>query len=438
MKKTLILILALLLLLSVSAFAAEEVPDISQFELPKPAAPVYLIYDAADRTATEGSDALYTIAVFDQSVAQLGAEYEADSDAFLAKYGLYDFGLYVQFDTSLDGTDCWNHTAEWDTCYYAPSSNEATAVQSVRASMFEEVNLFDLYKKTSYPESYSAIADALIQRDVPGGDYTFQNFYFDHEHHSLHIRVRYYMEWETWDGETVGDTQSKVSPWSDVSIFGQGSNAITPEAPTGYGAPAISDLQYVPPGEGQELGCLTYLQVTPKETWLAGIYYEMTGDGSFEGLETQISLDGGQWQPYTTVDASGDWCLWNGARTAYYEEPRIEAGSHVRLRVRFIGTHGPSEWSNILELNGGGTQVVPTQPGSKPTPSPAPMDKCGLCGFCPVPLGLCIFIWLAILLAIILIVVILLACKPKKCKHCGQKLKKDEQICPNCGTQIRK
>ena len=41
--------------------------------------------------------------------------------------------------------------------------------------------------------------------------------------------------------------------------------------------------------------------------------------------------------------------------------------------------------------------------------------KCSLCGFCPQPLGLCIFIWIAILVAVVIvIVVIILVVKKKK------------------------
>ncbi len=443
MKKILSLFISICLLMSlfaVTASAAEEITPIADFQLPKPEAPRYMMFHAADRTGTEGSDELRVIAVYDSSVLELGAEWESDGDAFYEKYGLYSFALFMQFDTSLDGTDHWNHTPAWDTDYSEPDLNEATASQAVRSYMFEEVSIFDLYKKGSYSDAYINIADAVIQRDVPFGDYTFNNFYFDHENHSLYIRCRYYMEWETYDGETVGEKHSKVGEWSDVAIFGKNGNGITPEEPTTYEAPVISDLTYVPPGEGYELGHLTYIQATPEQVWNAGIYYEMTKVGDFEGLETEISINGGAWQPYNTTDAWGDWCLLNGARTASLEEPRIEADSNIKLRVRFLGTHGPSAWSNVLELNGGGTQNVPTETTGKHTDSPAPSnpqepDSCSLCGFCPVPLGLCIFIWIAILLALIIIaVVIFLLVKPKKCKNCGEKLNKNMKCCPKCGT----
>ncbi len=440
MRKLLTLCLLAALVLSfgtAQVMGTEETPDISQFALPKPAMPQYMIFDAADRTAVEGSDSLAILAVFNKSVIDVASEYDTDSDAFLAKYGLYAFEIGVQLDSSLDGTDAWNHTEEWDSYYGGPGTENAAAYCSIRSDMVESITLFDLYAKKSYEDNFGDIEDAIIRRDVPDGDYILTNYYFDYENHSLSVRMRYYMYWETYDGETIGDGQSMVSEWSDIAVFGKDGNYVTPGEPTGYEAPVISDLKYVLPTGQSELGSLTYIQSTPEQVWNAGIYYEMTGNGDFEGLETQISLDGGNWVEYTTVDAWGDWCLYNGERTACYEEPRIEADSNVKIRVRFLGTHGPSEWSNVLEINGGGTQQLPeeTKPAPVDTP-PVQKQGCELCGFCPVPLGLCIFIWLGIILAVIVIaVIIVLITRPKKCKNCGEKLKKNEKNCPHCGAE---
>ncbi len=434
---SILLIFTLLIsVLSLDSFAAAEKKDISNFDLPKPAAPVYLMYDAADRTASEGSDALYVVRNTDMSVLTLSADEQSDRDAFLEKYGLYDFKIVMQYDTSLDGTDSWNYTSEWDKEYSAPGSREAAGVFWIGSQMLQKESIFDLFMCASYDDAYSKLEDAIIHRVVPDGEYSFNNFYFDHEGHSLYIRVRYYMEWETYDGENIGERQSEYSEWSDPAVFGKNSNGVTPEAPTEYEAPVISDLKYVQPDERGELGHLTFIQSTPEQVWSAGTYYEMTDEGAFEGLETEISVNGGEWLSYTTVNAWGDWCLWNGERVAYHEEPRIGSDSNVKLRIRFLGTHGPSEWSNVLEINDGGTQQVTEDTGGMPDNKPTDEnEKCTLCGFCPVPFGLCIFIWLAIILAIlILVLTVILVTKPKKCKNCGEKLKKDDEKCPKCGS----
>ena len=176
---------------------------------------------------------------------------------------------------------------------------------------------------------------------------------------------------------------------------------------------------------------------------MANIYYYMKDEGQFDGLETQVSIDGGDWVEFDTADAGGDWCLYNGIRGAYSWEHPIEENSHVKLRTRFVGTHGPSEWSNILEINGGGTQEMAEQAkkpaAEKPTAETSKEDKCSLCGFCPEPLGLCIFIWIAVLIVIILIVVIIIvtANKKKKCPNCKTKCEKSNKWCPRCGAPLK-
>ncbi len=438
MKKltSLLLILALLLGLGGAAgFAAEEQPDIADFELPKPAAPHYMMYEAADRNATEGSDALYIVRRTDMSVLELSAEEYADRDAFLAKYGLYDFTVVMQYDTSLDGTDRWNHNPDWDANYTGPDPYQACAVAWIGEDMMNTETVFDLYACEPGSSHYSNMQEAIIHRAVPDGDYTFDNYYFDHENHSLAIRCRYFMQWNTWDGETVGDTQVKFSEWSDPAIFGVGSTAVTPGEPTGYQAPVIANLAYTPPTEYSTQGQLTYELTTPESVWEAAIYYTLTGDGYFDILETEISVDGSDWQPYETVNGWGTWALSNGVRTASADEPALAEDSEIKLRVRYTGSHGVSDWSNEISLTDGGTQQLQEAGGGKPAADKPGADKCGICGFCPAPLGICILIWLALALALLLsLVILLLALRPRRCRKCGAKMTKKQKFCPECGA----
>ncbi len=141
--------LVLALLCPVFALAAEIKPDISKFELPKPEAPRYLIFEAADRTATEGDDALYVVRKADMSVLALSVEYEAGRDAFL------------------DGTDSWNYTPEWDVEYSGPGAGEATGSSWIDEALMEKPAVFDLCECEPDGENYSKMSEAIIRRDAP-------------------------------------------------------------------------------------------------------------------------------------------------------------------------------------------------------------------------------------------------------------------------------
>ena len=446
--KRIISILLLLLLLSlftVTALAAEE-NDISKFEFPIPKAPNYFIYTDGD--ASEGQhDDLRMIMVADPEVALLAAEYNAESEAFYEKYGLWSFEIVMQYDVSLDGENNWQHHAQWDTEYYTGGYADGYTYVALRSELMEDFEFFWLtYHEGQGSDTFNPYQPAIITEKYIGDGYEEEIYSFDVENHSLYIRCRYYMEWEPLveyeEGLGPGEKQSKFSDWSESAVFGKNSTQIVPDEPTTYEAPIISDLKIVL-SEGDENSHLKYVQTTPESVWMANIYYIMHDDGWFDGLETQVSIDGGEWVEFSTADSGDDWCLHNGARAAYSWDYPIEENSNVNLRVRFNGSHGPSEWSNVLEVNGGGTQELPHSTG-KPTDQPATDkpggDNCSLCGFCPVPLGLCIFIWIAIAVVVILIVVIMIviAAKKKKCPHCKAKYKKGDRCCPNCGKRLRR
>ena len=90
----------------------------------------------------------------------------------------------------------------------------------------------------------------------------------------------------------------------------------------------------------------------------------------------------------------------------------------------------------------GDTQDIPdntSKPTDEPTTDEPDKDKCSLCGFCPVPLGLCIFIWIAIVVVVILVIVIIIVTltKKKKCPNCKTKCEKKDKCCPNCGHRLK-
>ena len=446
MKKSLSLLLSMLLLLSifsVTAFATEE-NDISKFELPVPNAPNYFVY--TDGNASEGHhDDLRMIMISDPEVALLAAEYSRNSEAFYEKYGLYSFAISMQYDVSLDGEDNWQHNSEWDTNWYTGGYADGYPYVSLGSEMMEDFEFFWLtYYEGEGSATFTPYQPAITTYVSNHGDWEENIYSFDVENHSLYIRCRYYMEWETFDAakNEIGEKQSKFSDWSESAVFGKGSTQIIPEEPTVYEAPVISDMKIVL-SEGDENSHIEYVQTTPESVWMANICYYMKDEGQFDGLETQVSIDGGDWVEFDTADAGGDWCLYNGIRGAYSWEHPIEENSHVKLRIRFVGTHGPSEWSNILEINGGGTQEMAEQAkkpaAEKPTAETSKEDKCSLCGFCPEPLGLCIFIWIAVLIVIILIVVIIIvtANKKKKCPNCKTKCEKSNKWCPRCGAPLK-
>ncbi len=441
MKRLFSIMLSVVLLLTLfpAMAAGAEENDISKFELPVPQAPNYFVFTDGD--AEEGNhDDLRMIMVADPDVALLAAEYSADSGAFYEKYGLYSFAVSMQYDVSLDGEDSWQHNGEWDTNWYTGGYADGYPYVSLGSEMMEDFEFFWLtYYEGPDSDTFVPYKPAIITETYRGDGYEKDVYSFDVENHSLYIRCRYYMEWEPFDAANneIGTKQSRFSDWSESAVLGKNSTQSVPEEPTVYEAPVISDMKIVL-SEGDENSHIEYVQITPESVWKTGVYYMMKGEGQFDGLETQVSIDGSDWIEFSTADAGGDWCLYNGSRGAYNFDVSIEEDSNVKMRIRFTGTHGPSEWSNVLEINGGGTQELMGNEGSaagEPVTAEPEDDKCSICGFCPAPLGLCIFIWIAIAAVIVLILV--LATRKKKCPNCRTRCGKKEAFCPNCGQRLK-
>ncbi|MBE6574615.1 MAG: S-layer homology domain-containing protein [Ruminococcaceae bacterium] len=354
MKRLLVIMgtLLVLFLLTMIGVSAQE-NDVSAFELPKPTAPNYFKFTDGDASAGQHDD-LRMIMIADEEVALLAAEYYSDSDAFLKKYGLYSFNIVMQYDISLDGEDNWQYTGEWDSNAWIGGYGNGYQSVSIGSEMMDDFEFFWLvYYEGPGSESFAPMQDAIYSEKHIEYDYEQDIYSFDVKNHSLYIRCRYYMEWETYDGENLGEMQRKFSDWSESAIFGKGSTQIIPEAPTTYEAPIISDLKIIPPEEEASATDISYIQTTPESVWMTNIYYIMTGEGYFDGLETQISINGGDWQDYNTVDSWGDWCLYNGERIAFSDDVWVYEDTHLKLRIRFLGTNGPSPWSNVLEINAG-------------------------------------------------------------------------------------
>ncbi|MBQ2828215.1 MAG: dockerin type I repeat-containing protein [Clostridia bacterium] len=334
--------------------AAQE-SNISEFEFSAPEAPNYFIYTDGDASVGQHDDLLMFMVV-DPEVSQLAAEFYNDSDAFYAKYGLYYFNIVMQYDVSLDNEENWQYTEEWDTTPWIGGYGDGFQYVSISDQMVDDFEFFWLtYHEGQGGSTFIPYQPAIITEIHSDYGYEENIYSFDTENHSLYIRCRYYMEWEPLvqyeEGEGPGEKQSKFSDWSESAVFGRNSTQIIPDEPTVYEAPIISALKFV----SNEYGTfdLEYVQTTPESVWLANIYYKMFGDGYFDGLETQVSIEDGEWQTFDTADSWGDWCLSNGNRIAFNYDVPFEEDTNMKLRIRFMGTHGPSEWSNVLEVNSG-------------------------------------------------------------------------------------
>jgi len=339
-KKFLSTLLALTMCLSLLPVTAAAGDTLKNVPIPKPMAPNYFVagseYETHDHT-------IRIVTVFDNSMVQLSTEEDVDSEAFWAKYGVsnegyYEFSLWMQYDVNVDGRG-WQYTPAWDEDLYGYTGayDMGYDYNGVREDLVSDFTLADTY----WENTRALYGDMvyLAGQDEYGDDI----WRFDLENHSAQVRCRYIMayisndEWVTRTGE-----------WSDVAVIGKGSTQRTPAAPTSYAAPVISNMRVVPPGEYQTEAHVYFELDTPDAVWDAEIYYAMNDEWGLDELDAQISVNGGDWE--TVYVGNSHWPLYEGDRQSASTKAITEQ-SNVKLRVRYGGTLGYSDWSNVLEVN---------------------------------------------------------------------------------------
>lgn len=178
----------------------------------------------------------------------------------------------------------------------------------------------------------------------------------------------------------------------------------------------------------------------------SGITAEMESANAFVG----IFEPGAEHDVHEAADIDGYKQVKTGAGQLSLHTPNINGQFELRLYNTLYNLTADNLMMSVTITLTGATQepTAQTQSGGENSDDEMPgdekpgedtKDKCALCGFCPEPLGLCIFIWLAIAVAIIVIlIVVVLLTKKKKCPNCKTKVKKKDKNCPKCGAAINK
>ena len=139
-------------------------------------------------------------------------------------------------------------------------------------------------------------------------------------------------------------------------------------------------------------------------------------------MQYRVQTDG-EWGEWKETDWGNPQWLFSGWKNIVTEEVSKDDTVEFRAFLKNSAEEGKdSPYTNSLFCNAGEARTE--EPGQSGTNTPggklddntstAVKNKCKVCGICPFqPLGICLFIWLAIILIAVIIVVVLI-CKDKK------------------------
>lgn len=302
----------------------------------------------------------------------------------------------IQFDWSVDSRDAFHADETWD------SAGGDYPIQQLNGNFLEKKEVFWF----AYPQSAERCAGALKETTADGA--TVRTF--DFGAHKLYVRARF-MVYVYATGECT------FSDWSDAYDVGADLGREAPTIPdVGEDRPAVTDAQ----SENSALRFVLHYPDSIRQT----AYALLCGHGRTLSFESQIREDGGEWQYWLTEN--GDLPYLTGQRTVSLTD--TENAKTVEYRCRLIGSD-PTDgsaiitgWSDYVTVKDGHAEIVENDDpfGEKAEAkrlkdAEKEANKCKLCGICPIhPFGICMFIWLAVILLVMLTIVYNISASKKK------------------------
>ena len=376
-------------------------------------------------------------------------------------YGITPGTLYLQFDvTANDGEDLYSAETEsvlslWEGGMLLPvaapdgvicTESFDFSAEAFR-SMLDENVFITSPQKTEEPAPAEDAENAEIPEETPADAAAAEEpvpvFYaVDPDNTMLHVRARFVLPVTAADGSV----RYAVSAFTDPFSCGAQNTLVTD--PTSMDAPLLENGEMELLDDGSAV--LNYDIIpgdTQRETavWLA---YKEAGTLS---CEMNLSVNGSEWIAADYDTDTPETGLLSGCRCSI----RIPAEdmteyAYIRIRSRYaaVTENGrlESPWSESYAFENKPEEILtaPVETVTVPlyeseTEEPGEQKfVCPLCGICPAPYGVCLFLWIGAALLIVLFVVLIIAILPHKktCPRCNKKCRKDEKVCPECGYRF--
>ena len=366
----------------------------------------------------------------------------SNKEEFLQQYGLSDAQLYIQYDfTRMD----------IPSAYDAEADDGITEVWSAETL---EVLLKDFDLNTGFMEeqTYSFDDEAFrarfpeetfTEKVIDDGDDATEDptcWVIDTEAVSLSVRARYVLALTAPDG-TVYYTKSAFTD----PFYSGASNSLV-AAPTAIEAPVLSDPTFETAEDGSvTLSYTIDTNTAVRDTVFWCITYAL--DNNVD-LEFELSINGSEWMSYD-AELENAIVLSSGGRIRFpVSADLLSEYAYIRVRMRYNAADLPlqSEWSAALAFDIKPAENV-TAPESEVTLPLYTEDTsgggdlkyvCPICGFCPAPYGVCLFLWIGAALLIVLLIILIIALIPKKkyCPRCSAACKPQDKSCTTCGYRF--
>ena len=367
------------------------------------------------------------------------ANLDGTIEQFMEKVGCDDIWMNIQVDWALDDVNDsvsgWHYTEYWDgDPYYGlghdsdgnPRWSEWDVVDCGLNNATETVQ--DIWVTRGLPYDDRWLGNPEIH--MPGvkdqlrpEQYTYdkeaEELRIDYTKHTMYFRMRFVVIVRNYDQPD----QYYFSDWSNITSVGKDAVKFEPLTKADLDAPVITGLRMTDK-EFNDNPIVAFTLTVPDKLMENATKVEAAGGGIVIEVEARVKGD----KEFTPLQ--GDWLIKGGEmesalfNLANEARPHIAKDTVIELRCRYRYDHSKyfdgeiySDWSKIISFGTDdismGSQAAPTDAHPSGNESGQP-SSCPICHFCPQPLGLCIFIWLAILLVLVILIILIASGKKKK------------------------
>ena len=373
------------------------------------------------------------------------AHLDGTIEQFMQDVGCDDIWMNVQIDWALDDVNDsvsgWHYTEYWDGDEYFGLGHDSEG--NPRWSEWDVID-------GNLNNATETVQDMWVTRCVPNDDrwngnpethtpgvkdqlrpeqYDYSEeedtVRIDYTKHTMFFRARFVVTVRV-DGEP---DRYYFSDWSNITSVGKESEVFEPLTKADLEAPVITGLRMTDM-EFNDNPVVAFTLTVPEKLMENATKLEAFGGGIT--IETWARVKGDA----EFVELQGDWIIKAGEMEAALfslaneARPNVPKDSEIELRCRYRCSQPGhteeefcSDWSKTITFGSDdinyNTDLRNDQPGD-PQGGESPSGNaggCPICHFCPQPLGLCIFIWLIIILAVIAIIAIIIAVSKKKRKN---------------------
>jgi len=164
--------------------------------------------------------------------------------------------------------------------------------------------------------------------------------------------------------------------------------------------------------------------------------------------ELEISVNGAEFSAFEGVYISKRIPAQGGDHSIQLDSEALNKYAYIRVQMRYnieeLSLSSPWSAALAFDIKPEETVTAPESEVTLPlyTESTAGEGElkyvCPICGFCPAPYGVCLFLWLGAALLIVLLIVLIIALIPKKkyCPRCSAACKPQDKSCTTCGYRF--